>query len=43
MNPDLEGVLVSLGAVDEHDSRLKKQENTSQKQDSDDEYYDDWD
>lgn len=40
---DLEKVLISLGALHEHDSRLRKREGTPKTEDSDEEYFDDWD
>ncbi|KAK2734919.1 hypothetical protein FQN57_001416 [Myotisia sp. PD_48] len=40
---DLEKILVSVGAVDENDSRLHKQSQTPKTNNSDDEYLDDWD
>ena len=43
ISADLEKVLVDLGAIDEHDSRLKKRESTPPQNDSDEEYLDDWD
>ncbi|EEP80664.1 conserved hypothetical protein [Uncinocarpus reesii 1704] len=40
---DLEKVLVSLGALQENDSRLRKKSDTPPKSDSDEQYLDDWD
>ncbi|KAL1959856.1 hypothetical protein VTO42DRAFT_1001 [Malbranchea cinnamomea] len=40
---DLEKVLISLGAIDENDMRLRQHEGTPKKDESDEEYLDDWD
>ena len=40
---DLEKVLISLGAIKENDSRLRRRESSPKKDDSDEEYLDDWD
>ncbi|KAI2085136.1 Proteolipid protein 2 [Ophidiomyces ophidiicola] len=40
---DIEKVLVAVGALEENDSRLKKQSDMPRRNDSDEEYLDDWD